>query len=386
MTKQKRFINLFALVILTYSIWVFIVQRSAIKPANASAATGDQTQQKKPMYTFSVAQGYPNILTCFGGPYSAQPRQTTKLEIKAVGPGAAGKQLQLSVAGYSSSNPGKGGGNNLLSQMVLTLNQNGYASVTFSAATLGGKDARPQTMVVHVQDNGFEVSQPVFIYIAPFNLVNLTNNPNMAGYTDQSYVDDNAMSADAVQLFFKKYNSGLQNFREGGYTAAQIIHNAAVASGINPKLILVTLQKEQGLITDPATYAANSRKMKWAMGCGSPNSFTEQINCGARSFKKRFVTPVFKPIAVTNKYSKPQVINQAWANQNILYALPETNSKNTLSDPADCAAVQFMPENKSTMAQYFYTNYVVSYWPQGHSYAGGGVYLFQRIWQRYFPQ
>ncbi|HMD55295.1 MAG TPA: hypothetical protein VKJ65_12160 [Phycisphaerae bacterium] len=384
MSKQKIVVYLFFLLIIADGCRICLAETSVPKPT-APAAT-DQAKPKKTTYVFLVAQGNPNILTYFCGPYSAQPRQTTKLEIKASGSGAAGKQLQLSVTGSSASSSGTGGGNGLLSQTTVTLDKNSYASVIFSASTQGGNDARPATLMVHLWNNGVEVSRPVNIYFAPFNFTDLTNNPNMAGYTDKSYVDGSAMSAAAIQLFLKKNNSGLQNFSQSGYTAAQIISKAAIANGINPKLILVTLQKEQGLITDATTYPANSRKMKWAMGCGSANSFMEQINCGAQSLKKRFVAPAFKPIAVTSKYSKPGVISQAWANKNILYALPETNSKDTIPDPPNCAAVQFTPANKSTMAQYFYTNYVISYWPQGKTYAGGGVYLFNRVWQKYFPQ
>ena len=76
----------------------------------------------------------------------------------------------------------------------------------------------------------------------------------------------------------------LKNYSEGGRSAAQIIYDAAQTYSINPRVILVTLQKENGLITDTWPYPWQYRT---AMGFGCPDGapcdaqwygFTNQVN------------------------------------------------------------------------------------------------------------
>ena len=83
----------------------------------------------------------------------------------------------------------------------------------------------------------------------------------------------------------------LKNYSEGGRSAAQIIYDAAQQYSINPQVILVTLQKENGLVTDSWPYPWQYRT---AMGFGCPDGepcdaqwygFTNQINQGARHLR-----------------------------------------------------------------------------------------------------
>ncbi len=80
----------------------------------------------------------------------------------------------------------------------------------------------------------------------------------------------------------------------GGLSAAQIIWNAAQTYSINPQVILVTLQKETGLITDD--WAA-SWQYRTAMGFGCPDGapcdaqwfgFANQVAQGTRHFRSFF--------------------------------------------------------------------------------------------------
>ena len=89
------------------------------------------------------------------------------------------------------------------------------------------------------------------------------------------------------------YEQGLCNqFTSGQRTAAQIIADVGVACSINPQVLLVLLQKEQGLITDdwpwPIEYSA-------ATGFGCPDTapcdtsyggFFYQVYYAARQFKR----------------------------------------------------------------------------------------------------
>ena len=80
----------------------------------------------------------------------------------------------------------------------------------------------------------------------------------------------------------------LKDFSENGKSAAQIIWEAGQTYNINPQVILVTLQKENGLITDTWPYDWQYRT---AMGMGCPDGaacdsqyygFTNQVNQGTR--------------------------------------------------------------------------------------------------------
>ena len=86
---------------------------------------------------------------------------------------------------------------------------------------------------------------------------------------DESLVAVDAMSEKDVQAFLEKTpygtRSGLADYTLGSQAASTLIHDAAVANGINPLAMLVRLQMEEGLIHD--TTAADE-KVQVAFGCG----------------------------------------------------------------------------------------------------------------------
>lgn len=122
--------------------------------------------------------------------------------------------------------------------------------------------------------------------------------------SDGTFVDTTRMDASAVQRFLDSKGGFLAGFSENGRSAAQIIVDAARgrydAAGsingitinestgtINPQAIMVTLQKEQSLIT---MTSQNDNALRTAMGYGCPDSggcnpayagFTKQVENGA---------------------------------------------------------------------------------------------------------
>ncbi len=127
---------------------------------------------------------------------------------------------------------------------------------------------------------------------------------------DAVFRDANTMSADQIQTFLESKNSGLKNFRPANgiecygsdskerelyeaagascseeYLASRIIYYAARIYGVNPRVILATLQKEQSLIT---TTNPTSWQLSQAMGYGCPttgdcsgsSNFAYQIDSG----------------------------------------------------------------------------------------------------------
>jgi len=132
-------------------------------------------------------------------------------------------------------------------------------------------------------------------------------------------------------------------------TAAQIIHNVSVACGINPQVLIVLLQKEQGLVTSstPSTYAYRS-----ATGYGCPDTaacdsryygLANQIYMAAWAFKRYTMPPGTGPgtawSSVFSRYRAGQ-----WAD--VLY---HPNSA--------CGSSRVFIQNKATASLYFYTPY-----------------------------
>ncbi|PKQ20425.1 MAG: hypothetical protein CVT66_04585 [Actinobacteria bacterium HGW-Actinobacteria-6] len=114
--------------------------------------------------------------------------------------------------------------------------------------------------------------------------------------TDDNYRDVDSMSEQEVQTFLDAQTGTLGGYTAPDYagqrkTVARMVVEAAQQWGISPKVILVTLQKEQSLLSD-ATPSQNA--LDWAMGCGKADSrtfyeykgFGKQIWWGAQKLDK----------------------------------------------------------------------------------------------------
>ncbi|HMB26038.1 MAG TPA: hypothetical protein VKP03_01335 [Patescibacteria group bacterium] len=88
--------------------------------------------------------------------------------------------------------------------------------------------------------------------------------------SDSALTDYQSMSLEQVRSFLMKKNSALADYRvsiEPGKvkSAAEIIWDSAQKYRVNPKFLLVMLQKEQSLIEDPSP---TQKQLDWAMGYG----------------------------------------------------------------------------------------------------------------------
>jgi SH3-like domain-containing protein len=129
----------------------------------------------------------------------------------------------------------------------------------------------------------------------------------------------------------------------GSETAASLIYKVSQACGINPQVILVTLEKEQSLITKTAPSAYN---FNFAMGYNCPDTtgctsdgmgFSTQIYGGAYMFK-RYANP-----PGTSQYFTWYAPGKTW---DILY-----------NPDRSCGSSRVLVANQATANLYYYTPY-----------------------------
>lgn len=174
--------------------------------------------------------------------------------------------------------------------------------------------------------------------------------------SDQQIFDYKAMTLQDIKDFLAIKNSTLLNFTTKDVdgvekNAAQIIYDTAQKYEINPKFILVMLQKEQSVIEDSQPTA---KQYDWAMGYGVCDDCS--LNDPALLLFKGFGTQVDKATARFRWYfDNPTSYKQAGQT----YAIDD---------------YLVTPVNQATANLYSYT-------PHIH-----GNYLFWKIWQRWFKQ
>lgn len=163
----------------------------------------------------------------------------------------------------------------------------------------------------------------------------------------------------------------LKNYSQGGKTSAQIIYNAAQQYSINPQVLIVLLQKEQGLIEDTWPLSSQYRS---ATGYGCPDNapcdsdyygLTNQVNWAAKMFR-----------AILNDsptWSTPYELGNNYIQYN-----PDKS----------CGGGTVNIQNRATQALYNYTPYqpnsgaLSAGWGTAHcgSYGNRNFYLYFTSW------
>ena len=126
-------------------------------------------------------------------------------------------------------------------------------------------------------------------------------------------------------------------------TAAELIYDVARACGINPRVILVKLQKEQGLVTSTNPSA---RAYDFALGMDCPDS---PSGCSAAS--AGFFWQLYKGVGQMNWYSNPAG-SFTWLKPGTVITRPYYPNR------PSCGSQSFTLRNKATAALYYYTPYV----------------------------
>lgn len=183
-------------------------------------------------------------------------------------------------------------------------------------------------------------------------------NPNYI-IGDNEILDSTSMSLLEIDQFLTSKGGYLATYNTTNpdgktMSAAEIIYDRAITNGVNPKFLIVLLQKEGSLIEKktPSQIA-----LDWAVGYGcfdnSPcnvrwQGFWKQINSASLQFK--------------DYMDNPQLYNYK---PNQTYTI-----SNTGRDP-----MIVTPQNLATSALYNYTPHVYN-----------GNFNFYTIWQRYFSR
>ena len=141
-------------------------------------------------------------------------------------------------------------------------------------------------------------------------------------------------------------------------SAAEVIHDVSIACGISPKVLLVKLQKEQGLITSTNP---SPRAYEFALGMDCPDT---PAGCSAAS--AGFFWQLYKGAGQLKWYSNP-------AGSFTRLKPGTTISRHYQANKPDCGSQSFVLENKATAALYYYTPYVPNQAALGNFYGLGDV-------------
>src|ERR1039458_8100627 len=94
--------------------------------------------------------------------------------------------------------------------------------------------------------------------VSPKNVHAQSAYSNSNLINDAVYLNSNSMNQAQIQLFLVSQDSYLASYSSysgrdnANVLASQIIYEASQDYGINPQVIMATIQKEQSLITDPS--------------------------------------------------------------------------------------------------------------------------------------
>ena len=193
--------------------------------------------------------------------------------------------------------------------------------------------------------------------IAPFRSTHAFNFDKNFLISDSDFTEFDSMGLSDIETFLKSNGSFLSGYSENGKSAAEIIYNAAQKYKISPKVLLVTMQKEEGLIT---MESYSEYAVKFAMGYHSPSSFSEQIDGGSKLLSDGFNF-------LAEKYG--------W----------KVGKPHKSEDDPKYVDNTVVPENKATAALYLYTPYIGGYYTDSGSYIGGN-FIFVKIYNRWFGE
>ncbi|MFH1088870.1 MAG: hypothetical protein V1716_00390 [Candidatus Uhrbacteria bacterium] len=208
--------------------------------------------------------------------------------------------------------------------------------------------------------NKFIAILMAFSLFLPYSARAATFNPNYI-ISDEEFTDYFSMELGDIQAFLGKgYLADYKTVDIDGKTryAADIIWRAAQRNGINPKVIMVMLQKEQSLITedDPT-----EKQLDWALGYGVCD------NCSLEDPAIQRWRGLAKQInSATLQFTEGYLVDLAENGQTVMGFAP--------GEACRIDGTTVVPANNATAALYTYTPHLE------------GNENFSTIWQNWFSR
>lgn len=160
-------------------------------------------------------------------------------------------------------------------------------------------------------------------------------------------------------------------------TAAQIITRVGAACGINPKVIIVTLQKEQALVNGATARNPSAAVLERAMGYACPDS----ANGGCDPAYAGVGNQVFWASWQWKRYGNP-----AGTSNYFTWFAPGGNRSVQYNPNAACGTKSVYIQNKATAALYYYTPYTPNQAALNNLYGTGdgcSAYGNRNFWRLY---
>jgi hypothetical protein len=178
---------------------------------------------------------------------------------------------------------------------------------------------------------------------------------NTAFLTDAQLEHYNSMTAAEIRAFLASrgsyFRQTIADVDGVQFDPATVIANAAAQYRINPKVILVTLQKEHSGVT--RTTRPTDSQMRFLMGCVSATTARQQLACAAERFR-----------SYHNSLINTGSTISGW----------RVGVAKTTQD-----GVSVTPASRAVAGQFTYTPYAGVQWG-GNLSSVGGVYLFYNAW------
>lgn len=194
--------------------------------------------------------------------------------------------------------------------------------------------------------------------LAPKSALAFEFNPNNI-ISDYVFTDSRGLTLDGVQQFLSRGFLGTHkttDFEGNVKSAAEIIYESSLRYGVNPKVLIVLLQKEQSLITSKAP---TQKQLDWATGYAVCDScamddpriarwkgFGKQVNSAAAQFTQGYFADIEEKGSVNGKFG-PGI-------------------------PVEVTGQIIVPQNAATAALYAYTPHIA------------GNRLFASLWEQWF--
>lgn len=173
--------------------------------------------------------------------------------------------------------------------------------------------------------------------------------------SNQEFTDTTALDAAGIQAFLEDQNSFLADYKEDGVGAAQILLDASREAGLNPFVLLTTLEKESSLVSRQKQPKEGTLASSMGYGYTDGGTYT----AGAKSFRRQ--------------------VNKGAELLGRLYREAQSQTF-PMRFKADYGKHKVQIDNAATLALFQYTPHTVD---TGLKVVGGGNYRFRKVLEEF---